>query len=163
MKLVALGSNLPSVEGGPAENIRAAVQKLSQQGFEIIARAPLYATAPVPKSDQPDFINTVIQVEFTGMPEAALQHCLNIETVMGRIRIEKNAARVMDLDIIAWDDVVQSSLPQLPHPHMHERAFVIYPLCDIAPEWQHPILSKTTAELKAVLPDSGIRLSAEQW
>jgi len=163
MKLIALGSNLSSLAGTPAENICLAAKKLSEYDFEVIAWAPLYATAPVPKSDQPDFINTVIQVEFSGIPEAALEICHRIERDMGRIRHIKNEARVIDLDIIAWNDVVQLGPPELPHPHLHERAFVIYPLCDIAPEWAHPTLNKTAEELKRSLPDYGIQLSQEQW
>jgi 2-amino-4-hydroxy-6-hydroxymethyldihydropteridine diphosphokinase len=159
MKLIALGSNL----GARAENLRTAARELAVRGFEIIAWAPIYVTTPVPKSEQPDFLNSVIQVQFAGTAEQALQICLDVETQMGRTRNEKNEARVLDLDVIAWDDTVQSGPPELPHPRMHERAFVIYPLCDIASEWPHPILQKTAAELKAVLPDNGIHLSEEQW
>lgn len=159
MKLIALGSNLSA----PVQNIRAAVENLSARGFTILARALLYVTAPVPKSDQPDFINTVLHVGFSGTASDAMLQCLAVETDMGRVRKNQNEARVIDIDIIAWDKTVSSGTPHLPHPRMHERAFVIWPLCDIAPDWQHPILPKTAAELKTALPDSGIRLSEEQW
>jgi len=163
MKFIALGSNLASAHGRPVENLRVALRELSARGFEIIQRAPLYITTPVPKSDQPDFVNTVVQVEFSGTPEVALKSCLDIETAMGRVRMERNAARMIDLDVIAWDDITQSGPPELPHPRMQERAFVMFPLNDIAPEWRHPVLQLTAIEIKSRLSNSGIRLSEEQW
>ena len=163
MKFIALGSNLPSVWGNPADNIRVAAEKLSAAGIQSIACAPLYITTPVPKSDQPDFVNTVMQIEFSGTPEQALQICHQVEREMGRVRQTKNEPRIIDLDILAWDAAVQSGLPELPHPRLHERAFVIWPLFDLVPTWRHPVLQKTAAELKQALPGSEIKLSTAQW
>jgi len=163
MKFVALGSNLPVAHVSLIENLRAAVAALAAQKFNIIARALLYTSAPVPASDQPDFINTVVQVAFDGTPEEALARCMAIETAMGRVRQQRNEARIIDIDIIAWDDMVQAGSPELPHPRLHERAFVVWPLCDIAPDWMHPLLCRTVQDLKHALLPSDIRLSAEQW
>lgn len=164
MKLVALGSNLPSPHGSPADNVRLAAKLLEIYDFKIVARGDLYETAPVPVSDQPDFINTVIQVDFSGTPEQAIATCLNVEREMGRVRGTKNEARVIDIDIIAWNNLVRSDSDlTLPHPRMHERAFVLYPLCDIAPEWVHPLQQLRAVELKMGLPPSGIHEAAEQW
>src|ERR1700728_1524332 len=116
MKLIALGSNLSSARGAPIDNLRFAVDTLVQSGFEILVRAPVYQSAAVPISDQPDFLNTVVQVEFAGSPGGALTICHEIETQMSRVRSIKNEARIIDLDIIAWDNLVQSGPPELPHP-----------------------------------------------
>ncbi|HCM84099.1 MAG TPA: 2-amino-4-hydroxy-6-hydroxymethyldihydropteridine diphosphokinase [Alphaproteobacteria bacterium] len=163
MKLVALGSNLPSSLGSPAENVRKAVKLLAANDFKIIARGDLYETAPVPVSDQPNFINTVIQIDFSGTPERALEICLNVEREMGRVRGQRNEARIIDIDLIAWDNKVMSGNLILPHPRLHERAFVLYPLCDIAPEWVHPLMQRNAAELKVALPPAGIEEAIEQW
>lgn len=163
MKLIALGSNLPSRFGSPADNIRMAARLLEAYDFKIIAHGDLYETVPVPASDQPNFINTVVQVESGGSAEQALATCLNIEREMGRTRGEKNEARIIDMDVIAWDNQVQRGELTLPHPRMHERAFVLYPLCDIAPEWVHPIQQRRAVEIKMELPPAGIREAGEQW
>jgi 2-amino-4-hydroxy-6-hydroxymethyldihydropteridine diphosphokinase len=163
MKIIALGSNLPSSFGTPRDNVIQAVEILTANGFNITARAALYETAPVPVSDQPWFVNTVISVNFIGAAESALAACLAAENQMGRIRTVANAARVIDIDLIIWDDVVQGHVPHLPHPRLHERAFVLFPLCDLLPDWQHPHLQQTAKALRDHLPPGGIRKAQEQW
>jgi len=163
MKFIALGSNLNSARGGPAQNIHAAAVELKAQGFQIIARAPLYQSAAEPPSDQADFINTVLQAEWGGTPEEALARCMEVEAAMGRVRGVRNEARIIDIDIIAWDGAVQSGSPELPHPRMQDRAFVLWPLCDIAPDWRHPVLGRSALELKNALTPSDIHLNGEQW
>lgn len=162
MKFIALGSNLPSLLGGPRENLLAAIQFLADAGFEVIRRAPLYQSAAVPISDQPDFLNTVVQVSYGAAPSVALTLCHGIESRMGRIRSAKNEARVIDIDILSWDGLVQSGPPELPHPRMQDRAFVMLPLTDIAPHWRHPVLGETAGEIARLLPPSDTRKILEQ-
>lgn len=163
MKLIALGSNLPSTFGSPIDNLHKAAKLLETNGFRIFARGDIYESAPVPVSDQPNFYNSILQVEYRGTPEAALAACLKVEAEMGRVRSEKNEARIIDIDVIAWDNLVQQNDPILPHPRMHERSFVLYPLVDIAPEWIHPLIQRNAAELKVALGSVDIHEAAEQW
>ena len=161
MKFIALGSNLSSPIGGRILNLRRAIQHLQECGFQILARAPVYQSSPVPISDQPDFLNTVVQVEFSGTPQQAIEICHRIESDMGRVRVSRNEARVIDLDIIAWGDVVMSGDLEIPHPRMHERAFVLFPLVHIMRHWRHPIVGKTAEELALALPPSDIHQTSE--
>jgi 2-amino-4-hydroxy-6-hydroxymethyldihydropteridine diphosphokinase len=157
MKFLALGSNLSSKLGSPIDHLRLVMNSLRHSGFEILAHASVYQSAAIPVSDQPDFLNTVLQVEFTGMPSEALLICHQIEAQMGRIRATKNEPRIIDLDIIAWDGLVQAGPPELPHPRLHQRAFVLLPLAEIAPLWLHPTLKQTATQLQSALPQTGIQ------
>ena len=139
--LIGLGANLPSPRyGPPAETLRAALSALEEAGITITARSRFYESAPVPVSDQPWFVNCVVAVRTALRPHPLLHCLLSIERGFGRIRGTANAARVLDLDLLAYDDVVfdgENGL-RLPHPRMHERAFVLLPLAEIAPGWRHP-------------------------
>jgi 2-amino-4-hydroxy-6-hydroxymethyldihydropteridine diphosphokinase len=161
MKFIALGSNLSSPHGTPIENLRCAIKLMEESGFEILVRAPVYRSAAVPVSDQPDFLNSVVQVAFDGTPSEALAICHQIEKHMGRERGVKNEARIIDLDILAWDGLVQNGPPELPHPRLHERAFVIFPLAQIAPDWLHPVRKETAVQIQKSLPPSHIPQTTE--
>jgi 2-amino-4-hydroxy-6-hydroxymethyldihydropteridine diphosphokinase len=105
-------------------------------------------------SDQPWFVNGVIAVE-TFLPPADLLGLLHdVEAEFGRTRTVRNEARVLDLDLLAYDDEVSSeaSVPVLPHPRLHERAFVLLPMADIAPDWRHPVTGAGIADLISALP-----------
>lgn len=154
MILVALGANLPSERfGSPRRTLEAALDAFAERGVRVLARSRWYSTAPYPPSDQPRYVNAVAKIETALTPEALLDRLHDIEREFGRQRGERNAARTIDLDLIDYDGRVSDARPTLPHPRMHERAFVLRPLGDIAPEWRHPATGESVAQLLAKAPD----------
>jgi 2-amino-4-hydroxy-6-hydroxymethyldihydropteridine diphosphokinase len=160
MIIIGLGGNLPSRFGPPALTLRRALEKLEECGAKPVSCSPFYGSHPVPVSDQPDFVNAVALIK-TGLPPGALlQQLLSVEQEIGRSRGEANAARTIDLDLLAYGDIcLEGQHPDapgllLPHPRMHLRGFVLAPLCDIAPEWIHPQLRLSARELFAALPET---------
>lgn len=156
MIYVAMGANLPSARyGPPRETCEAALRAMEEGGIHIVERSRWYRSAPVPLSDQPDFINGVASVETSLDPAALLARLLSIETEFGRVRGEPNAARILDLDLIAYHDQVSDGAnggPVLPHPRMAMRAFVLLPLRELDPYWRHPSTGARLSELIAALP-----------
>jgi len=153
--LIGLGANLASHAGPPATTIEAALSALATAGVTIVARSPFYESEPVPRSDQPWFVNAVARVETALGPDELLARMHEVERNYGRVRRERNAARTLDLDLLDCDGLVRNGPDLLlPHPRMHERAFVLKPLRDMAPMWRHPILGLTAAELLAALPEA---------
>jgi len=158
---IGIGSNLPSdMYGAPLDNCEAALVVLGERGLNIIKRARWYESAPVPVSDQPWFINGVVTVSTTLSPQALLDLLHDIEHSFGRVRRVRNEARILDLDFIAYGDLVIEGEEGaiLPHPRMHQRAFVLLPLGELAPDWVHPVLKIPIEELVLALPkDQEIR------
>lgn len=153
MILIALGANLPSQFGSPRATLKRAIQEINKQGIRILYRSPVYLTAPVPISDQPWYHNAVIGVSTDKTPQQLLNTLQSIENNFGRVRSERNAPRIIDLDIIAYNqDILTAGDLILPHPRAHERAFVLCPLRDIAPKWIHPVFKKPVATLISELP-----------
>jgi 2-amino-4-hydroxy-6-hydroxymethyldihydropteridine diphosphokinase len=119
-----------------------------------------FLTAPVPPAGQPDYVNAVaaLRVEAEVDPGALLARLMAVETACGRQRSVANAARTLDLDLIAIGGLVRSGPdPILPHPRAHLRGFVLAPLVDVAPNWVHPLLGRTAGALLAALPQQDIR------
>ena len=166
MILLAIGANLPGPDGASALATcrRAAAALDALPGLTLKALSRWYETDPVPPSGQPPYINGVALLVGDGVDPAALLTALQtIENTLGRVRGQANAARSMDLDIVAIDTIVRSEPdPILPHPRAHLRGFVLAPLADVAPNWVHPILGKTAAALLAAIPPGGVRVMPEQ-
>ena len=145
---VALGANL----GDPAATLRAAFGALANlPESRVIRCSSLYRTAPVGNTKQPEFVNAVAALETTLAPEALLDALLDLETRFGRRRAEKNGPRTLDLDLLLYNNQ-ELNLPRLslPHPRLHLRAFVLYPLAEIAPELPLPGRGSLAAWLPAV-------------
>jgi 2-amino-4-hydroxy-6-hydroxymethyldihydropteridine diphosphokinase len=151
MILIALGANLPSSAGEPAETLRAALKALGTRGVDGRAVSKFYATPAWPDPKDPPFVNAVAHVESALSPTELLAALHNVETAFGRIRSERNAPRTLDLDLLDYDGRTEPGPPALPHPRMTERGFVLIPLADIAPDWRHPITGRSVQSLIADL------------
>jgi 2-amino-4-hydroxy-6-hydroxymethyldihydropteridine diphosphokinase len=153
--LVAIGANLPSPDGAPplVSCRRAVVSLDGLPGLRLRGLSPWWRSAPIPASDQPEYVNGVALLTGSADP-AWLLHALHaIEARFGRRRAAVNAARSLDLDLIAVNGLVRDTPdPILPHPRAHLRAFVLGPLADVAPSWVHPSLGRTTRSLLSDLP-----------
>ncbi len=158
--IVAIGANLPAADGAaPLATCRAAAESLGGlAGLRLVAVSPWYLTAPQPASDQPDYVNGAAHLSGAADPADLLAALQAIERRAGRVRGAVNAARVLDLDIVAMGEAMRDAPdPVLPHPRMHERAFVLRPMADLAPQWRHPRLGLTVMEMLAGLPPQPIR------
>lgn len=157
MIFIGIGANLPSAYGSPRETCERAVQALEAAALRIGARSRWYESAPVPMSDQPWYVNGVVAVETAVKPAELLALLHEVENAFGRVRRERNEARVLDLDLLAYDDVVSAEGgegPILPHPRLHDRAFVLLPLAELAPHWRHPASGEAIGDLIARLDPS---------
>lgn len=154
MILIALGANLPSRYGPPEETLVRAQKELEEKGVKRLAASKTWLTRPVPPSGQPLYRNAVIAVETSLAPLKLLDQLKKTEKKFGRYSDIKNAARCLDLDILAYHDMV-SDKPELtlPHPRLHQRGFVLYPLSEIAPGWVHPVSGQSVAEMIESLPE----------
>ncbi|WP_285008847.1 2-amino-4-hydroxy-6-hydroxymethyldihydropteridine diphosphokinase [Pedobacter faecalis] len=147
-----LGSNM----GDREKLIENAVKKVEETIGPVVSRSAVYHTAAWGKEDQESFLNIAVAVKTTLAPLAVLEAALLIEEELGRVRQEKWGARLIDIDIILYDNEVVD-LPgrlQIPHPEMQRRRFVLEPLSEIAPQRMHPVLNKSVAELLQGLGDN---------
>jgi 2-amino-4-hydroxy-6-hydroxymethyldihydropteridine diphosphokinase len=169
MILVALGANLPGRDNAtPLETCRWGVERLAAlPGLRVDAVSQWYVTSPMPPSGQPSYVNAVARLSVEPGaacidPLALLVALQAIERDAGRVRGERNAARTLDLDIVAMGKAGQTVRgapdPVLPHPRAHLRAFVLVPLLDVAAEWVHPVEGVSAKDLVRRLPDQGVRL-----
>jgi len=154
MILIALGGNLPSRAGEPAQTLAAALAALDHQGMRIAAVSPYYVTPAWPDPSDPPFVNAVARIETTLAPDALMKRLHGTETAFGRVRSRKNAPRTLDLDLLDYDGRVEDGPPVLPHPRLSVRAFVLVPLADVAPGWRHPVSGLSAAEMLAALPEA---------
>tara|TARA_R110002072_G_scaffold192587_2_gene349640 strand:- start:8831 stop:9442 length:612 start_codon:yes stop_codon:yes gene_type:complete len=173
--LIALGGNLTSPKGSPQVTLREAVEKLEKYGAVIRALSGFYHTPAFPAGNGPDYVNAAAKISALWSPSQALEILHAIEADMGRERVQRWGQRTLDLDMIAYDDLVLpnpqihqrwrelpleaqiDSTPDelvLPHPRLQDRAFVLVPLADVAPDWVHPILGESVKRLLDALPEA---------
>ena len=153
MILIGIGGNLETTRfGPPRDTLTAALAALKEKRIRILTRSGWYRTEPVPRSDQPWFVNAVVSVATELGAKNPLLVLQAIEKQFGRVRGEPNIPRILDLDILDYQgEVMTAPSLMLPHPRLHERRFVLMPIAETAPEWRHPILGLTAAQLLAQL------------
>lgn len=171
MILIGLGSNLITAEYATSKEIlEAAINQLNESNIKVVNASSYYETEPVPKSDQPWFVNSVVQVETNLSAPELLKVLHDIEHNLGRVRRERWEARIIDMDILCYHDEVFPSREKwamvsknidpgcavIPHGRLHERDFVLIPMLDVAPDWIHPIFRKSTKNMLELLVSVGI-------
>lgn len=150
--LLAIGSNLGDREG----HLAAARDALPRLGLRLLRESAVYETDPVGGPEQGPYLNQALCVHTELPPREALAACLAIESARGRLRRERWGPRTLDVDLLLWGArVLDEPGLSVPHPRLHERRFVLVPLCEIAADAVHPRLGLTVRELLARCPDSG--------
>jgi 2-amino-4-hydroxy-6-hydroxymethyldihydropteridine diphosphokinase len=151
---LALGSNM----GNRLSNLKAALGNLTpQMGVKI--KSSVYQTPPWGFTEQAEFLNQVVMAETYLQPQALLGHLKRLEKALGRVPNFQNGPRLIDIDILFFDDLVLNTPPLvIPHPRLHERAFVLVPLSEIAPDLIHPVLGKPIHKLLDEVDRSDIKL-----
>ncbi|MCU0518501.1 MAG: 2-amino-4-hydroxy-6-hydroxymethyldihydropteridine diphosphokinase [Oscillatoria sp. Prado101] len=152
---IALGSNM----GDSRAILESALETIAQtSGIILESRSSWYQTVAV-GPPQPDYINGCALLRVNLRPQELLETLLEIEVKFGRVRQERWGARTLDLDLLLFDNlIVDTPALQLPHPRMRERAFVLMPLAEIAPDWSEPISGQTIRTLLEAVDCSGVRL-----
>ncbi len=163
--LLGLGANLPFDGIAPEETVRSAIEEISTDALTEVMVSKFYRSTPVPYTDQPDFVNCVIGGKSILTPVELMSLCQSIEKQFGRQRDGRWQARTLDIDVLTFGEVILPKASRwhqlmeegrggkvvadliIPHPRLHERAFVLKPLTDILPEWVHPVFKKTGLEL----------------
>lgn len=146
-----LGGNL----GERLSYLAQAREGIVRQVGSILRSSGIYETAAWGKTDQPAFLNQVLEVQTELQPAQLLQKINNLEQELGRVRLEHWGARVIDIDILFYEDIVlQSQRLTIPHPQLHLRRFTLMPLAELVPNLMHPVLGKTIAGLLAICPDA---------
>jgi 2-amino-4-hydroxy-6-hydroxymethyldihydropteridine diphosphokinase len=150
---LALGTNL----GDRFANLQAAIAALPP-AVRVLAQSPVYETPPWGLTDQPAFLNMVIQGETALTPLELLKYLKHLETSLGRLPAIRWGPRRIDLDILYYDELILNTQELvIPHPGLHERAFVLIPLADLAPGLVHPLLGKTVSQLLAEVDGTGVK------
>ncbi|MBY5934516.1 2-amino-4-hydroxy-6-hydroxymethyldihydropteridine diphosphokinase [Tateyamaria omphalii] len=171
--VIALGSNKSSDVGSPTEILEKAISRMEESGAVIRSRSRFFRTPAFPAGSGPDFVNAVILLSAAWSAPETITRLHEIEAELGRRRKVRWEQRVVDLDLLTHGDAVRPdvatlrqwmdlSLDQqrksapgqllLPHPRLHERAFVLVPMAEVAPDWVHPITRRTVVEMRDALP-----------
>jgi 2-amino-4-hydroxy-6-hydroxymethyldihydropteridine diphosphokinase len=156
MILIALGANMASPSGPPADTLKCALARLEQLGVKILSVSSFYETPAWPDPSAPPFVNAVAAVSTALQPVELLGLLHGVETAFGRMRSAANAPRTLDIDVLDHDGWVMRGAVNLPHPRLTERSFVLVPLVEVAPDWRHPVSGLGAAELLQVLPDRDV-------
>ena len=175
--LVALGSNSSDNLAESLGIVERAIEILLSNSIKLSNKSQIYQTPAFPNGSGPDFINCVLAAESELSPEELLSEFHAIEAELGRVRGNRWEQRVIDIDLLSYEDLVKPNedavkgwiemalsdqmerTPErllLPHPRIQDRAFVLVPMRDVAPDWVHPILGKTTTEMCDALPDDAV-------
>ena len=155
MIFIGIGSNTPATGFvSPKATIRAAIDLFDDFDITLVRLSKFYLTSPVPASDQPWFVNCVAQIETSLSPAACMTNLHHLESAFQRVRSVPNASRTLDLDLLDYNGVVtgNQSMLRLPHPRINERAFVLFPLSEICPNWVSPLDGSNLEELINKLP-----------
>jgi len=149
-----LGSNLGDREGV----IKQAIDLIEKKIGTVHSKSSVYETEPWGKTDQPGFLNLALEVLTSLSPLEVLEEALAIEKQLGRVRLERWGSRIIDIDIIFFNQEIIHIKERLtvPHPEMQNRKFVLEPLCEIAPDFRHPVLNQTIRQLYITLEDKAI-------
>ena len=164
MIFLGIGSNLHSSFGDRFENINLAIDYLKRKNIKLIKKSSFYETLSYPNKNDPKFINVIISIETTLLPEELMTNLLDIEKKLERKREKKNQPRTCDIDIIDYKgkiiELKSSNLNiTIPHKYMTERNFVLYPLKEICPNWTHPLTKKNIDILIKDLKTSNIDIT----
>lgn len=172
MILIGLGSNLATFAGESRDTLCFALSLFHEHGFSVSRLSSFYESDPVGPKDQPKFINAVAEIDWSGDAQTLLSLLHSIENRLDRRRERRWHARSLDLDLLdfngmicpdreVWRKAGQTMKPPdsliLPHPRLHERRFVLAPLLDIAPDWQHPCLHQSGCALLASIEGQPVR------
>jgi 2-amino-4-hydroxy-6-hydroxymethyldihydropteridine diphosphokinase len=146
-----IGGNI----GNRQENLRLAKTKIGTLCGKISTQSAIYETAAWGNQNQPAFLNQVLKISTELSPEQLLENLLSIEKELGRVRIEKYGPRIIDIDILFFNNsIISLNNLVIPHPEMQNRRFALLPLSEIAPGFNHPVLHKTISQLLKECPDN---------
>jgi len=166
---------MPVGNDAPLQVLQMAIAALQERGVQVLRQSQFFRTPAYPEGSGPNFVNAALHVLYKGSPENLMSLLHSVEADFGRVRTSRWSARGLDLDLLAADDLVLPDearhanwrdldeasqmvhAPQeliVPHPRLQDRSFMLVPLADIAPNWQHPILKKTSLELMLLRPQA---------
>lgn len=162
MIFIALGANMPSPAGPPDATLRRSLEAMPRVGIQVVKVSPFYRSKAWPNPADAPFVNAVVEVKTRLLPGELLKALLAIEKGFGRVRKKANEPRTLDLDLIDYGGLISDAEQlMLPHPRMHERAFVLRPLADIAPAWRHPDTGEGVLMLLENVGEAGLERLAE--
>jgi 2-amino-4-hydroxy-6-hydroxymethyldihydropteridine diphosphokinase len=154
MKIVFLG--IGTNMGSRERNLDHAVEMVEEYIGPVVKSSSVYETEPWGFTAKGEFLNIVIKVQTELDPQILLDKIMNIEKLLGRVRKKKRySSRIIDIDILLYDDIIVHEPDlKIPHPLMHERKFVLVPLCEIAPDLIHPVLKRSFSSLLEICEDT---------